>query len=308
MEIIIAIFIIWILWAWVKQKYKILRKKGEIISTIDNLEANSSLPLSPDLETKDIKQRTQSSSPKTLSSEPTWFADFEHFISECLKLSLSNAKIKAELENNPKLNKIFIQLRENNTISQEAQRPAKHGIETGPTSSVCTEPFKHHLIKNYPKNPRLSLDEAKNALSRKRHAEELKKHNDFIGVTLSKLKSQQFAVQEFGEILHSVGMEEILEQHFPSIARVQNKHQVTQVENHQSTENPRHKMIKAIAQRRGVFQLVHFTRVENVESILDHGIKPVSQLINDNSTFIRNDNMRLDNHLDAISMSISFPN
>jgi len=224
MEILIVIFIICILLAWINQKLKFLRnKKGEIGLENKNLEINSSLSLSPDPEINDTNAETQSSSSTTLFNEPTWFTDFEYFISECLKLSLANAKITAELVNNPKLNEIYSQLRENNVAAQEAQRLTKPGIETGRTSSDDAESFKRHLLKNYPKKLSLSLDEAKNALSRERYAEELKNYNDFVGVTLLKLKSQQFAEQKFVEILRNVGMEEILAQHFPSVASVENK-------------------------------------------------------------------------------------
>ena len=56
---------------------------------------------------------------------------------------------------------------------------------------------------------------------------------------------------------------------------------------------------------RGVSRLVHFTRVENIEGILKAGILPKAKIPHD---FIANDRVRLDEFVEALSLSISFPN
>ena len=66
--------------------------------------------------------------------------------------------------------------------------------------------------------------------------------------------------------------------------------------------------IQAYSAQREIPFLVHFTRLENLASILQHGLLPVS----DHEGLIRapvvNDQLRLDGHLDGTSLSIAFPN
>lgn len=54
--------------------------------------------------------------------------------------------------------------------------------------------------------------------------------------------------------------------------------------------------------------LTHFTKTERLLSILEHGIYPASRLNELDPSLERNDELRLDGHLDGISLSISFPN
>jgi len=53
--------------------------------------------------------------------------------------------------------------------------------------------------------------------------------------------------------------------------------------------------------------LVHFTQYENINSIITHGIHPRGKLRHDILS-ISNDELRLDGHTDATSVSIAFPN
>lgn len=66
--------------------------------------------------------------------------------------------------------------------------------------------------------------------------------------------------------------------------------------------------IKKEVEFRDITTIIHFTPIDNVESIIKYGIKPISKLINSSVKFTRTDEDRNDNHLDAISLSISFPN
>ncbi|PPA02946.1 DUF4433 domain-containing protein [Pseudomonas sp. MWU12-2312b] len=54
--------------------------------------------------------------------------------------------------------------------------------------------------------------------------------------------------------------------------------------------------------------LVHFTRASNLESILKHGLCSITKASELGITPHINDSLRLDGHLDAISISIAFPN
>ena len=58
----------------------------------------------------------------------------------------------------------------------------------------------------------------------------------------------------------------------------------------------------------GITRLIHFTNAENLNSILEKGILPRSQLNNENIKYEANDELRLENALDSISLSIQNPN
>ncbi|WP_373700856.1 DarT ssDNA thymidine ADP-ribosyltransferase family protein [Neisseria dentiae] len=71
-----------------------------------------------------------------------------------------------------------------------------------------------------------------------------------------------------------------------------------------------------ILHERNIRYLCHFTRLENLESILKHGLYPRTQIFNQdlnpdvrsNIQGIFNDTVRADNKMNAICLSISFPN
>ncbi|HBP5652867.1 TPA: DUF4433 domain-containing protein [Pseudomonas aeruginosa] len=54
--------------------------------------------------------------------------------------------------------------------------------------------------------------------------------------------------------------------------------------------------------------LVHFTRVVNLPSIMQHGLYPMSRMDEIGAVPQINDDLRLDGHLGGISLSIGFPN
>jgi hypothetical protein len=66
--------------------------------------------------------------------------------------------------------------------------------------------------------------------------------------------------------------------------------------------------IQAYSQERGISYLLHFTRLINLPSILQHGLCPVSRHGGLRSPPVINDELRLDGHLDGTSLSIGFPN
>lgn len=68
------------------------------------------------------------------------------------------------------------------------------------------------------------------------------------------------------------------------------------------------KSIESIIKERNITSLYHFTQIENLESILIHGLIPVNDLDRSNKYYKYNDALRLDNHKNAICVSISFPN
>lgn len=66
--------------------------------------------------------------------------------------------------------------------------------------------------------------------------------------------------------------------------------------------------IRRFVLTRGIRTLVHFTRLENVRSILERGLVPRSILETQGIPAIFNDMSRWDGHLDSVSLSIEFPN
>ena len=63
--------------------------------------------------------------------------------------------------------------------------------------------------------------------------------------------------------------------------------------------------IKKILDERGIKVLLHFTQLENLPSILRDGLKTKDDLDDQAKC---NDELRLDNHTDTISMSVHHPN
>lgn len=66
-------------------------------------------------------------------------------------------------------------------------------------------------------------------------------------------------------------------------------------------------IIKKIDERK-IERFVHFTNVKNLDSILREGLLPVRQLRERGIEYTENDKDRLDNRLDASSLSVSAPN
>lgn len=67
-------------------------------------------------------------------------------------------------------------------------------------------------------------------------------------------------------------------------------------------------MIQKIVTQQEISCLVHFTRVENLESIMVHGIVPIATAKEKFQEVHSNDEYRWDGHSDASCLSISFPN
>ena len=66
--------------------------------------------------------------------------------------------------------------------------------------------------------------------------------------------------------------------------------------------------MKRAVQNRKIRQLVHFTRYENLASILANGLKPRSVLENERATTVYNDAFRMDGRKWANCLSIDHPN
>lgn len=79
-------------------------------------------------------------------------------------------------------------------------------------------------------------------------------------------------------------------------------------EDEESLGNNELSKIRQIVDARGIKDLVHFTRVENLASILKYGLVPVSLHEKMRIASIRNDERRIDSRLDCTSCSITFPN
>jgi hypothetical protein len=67
-------------------------------------------------------------------------------------------------------------------------------------------------------------------------------------------------------------------------------------------------MLQKIVTQRNIDILWHFTRIANLDSILNNGITPRSILENAGSSFEFNDELRLNGQKEASCISIQFPN
>lgn len=72
--------------------------------------------------------------------------------------------------------------------------------------------------------------------------------------------------------------------------------------------NKEQQKIKDIVLKRNIENLIHFTPFENLESILRHGLVPISVIERMGYKATYTDSNRLDDEKDAVSLSISFPN
>ncbi len=66
--------------------------------------------------------------------------------------------------------------------------------------------------------------------------------------------------------------------------------------------------IREIIDRRKIQHLVHYTRTDNLHSILQNGLIPVSMQQQKKILSVHNDDQRVDSKLDCTSCSITFPN
>lgn len=66
--------------------------------------------------------------------------------------------------------------------------------------------------------------------------------------------------------------------------------------------------LEAEINQREIKALVHFTNADNIPSIIQYGILSRNELDNQGILYQYNDIMRLDGRLDAISLSVTFPN
>jgi len=65
--------------------------------------------------------------------------------------------------------------------------------------------------------------------------------------------------------------------------------------------------IRKICEERNITELVHFTHIDNLISILDKGLMTVEELEESGVNYKKSDHQRLDGQKDAVSLSISFP-
>jgi hypothetical protein len=63
-----------------------------------------------------------------------------------------------------------------------------------------------------------------------------------------------------------------------------------------------------LCKKRNIQYLYHFTAIDNLDSIMAHGLLSINRLKSSNIFYDFNDTIRLDNHLDYISCSVEFPN
>ena len=66
--------------------------------------------------------------------------------------------------------------------------------------------------------------------------------------------------------------------------------------------------VRSLIAEKEIKYLMHFTRVENLKSILNHGLLPRCDLDQESVQYVATDPARFDRHKDALNLSVSFPN
>lgn len=67
-------------------------------------------------------------------------------------------------------------------------------------------------------------------------------------------------------------------------------------------------LIHAFCRERGITSLFHFTPLQNLDSIMRHGLTPREELDKRKIPYIKTDLDRIDGEMSAVSLSVSFPN
>lgn len=75
-----------------------------------------------------------------------------------------------------------------------------------------------------------------------------------------------------------------------------------------SLESQKENAIEKLLKRRKIRNLIHFTRLENLESILDKGLVPIDEHLKRGIKAVCNDAERLDLKPNCTSLSVEFPN
>lgn len=73
-------------------------------------------------------------------------------------------------------------------------------------------------------------------------------------------------------------------------------------------ENQKPQKIDEVIKQRKISKLIHFTSELNIESIRKNGIFPRQRLVDEKMIFDSNDSFRLEQHLDAVCLSVQVPN
>lgn len=66
--------------------------------------------------------------------------------------------------------------------------------------------------------------------------------------------------------------------------------------------------IRKHVEKLGITSLYHFTRIENIPSIMEYGILSLEEIRKRNIPAVTNDGRRFDGRLEGVSVSVSFPN
>lgn len=83
---------------------------------------------------------------------------------------------------------------------------------------------------------------------------------------------------------------------------------ITLVDEEEYLKSIKSGMVGIKLRQRKIKYFVHFTPKNNLESIITKGLLPVSKLEEKHYRYVHNDDVRMDQRCDAISLSVSFPN
>ena len=106
------------------------------------------------------------------------------------------------------------------------------------------------------------------------------------------------------QLIRELRKNELRAERQEQIRITQEKEHIIKEQENQNNKNE----IKKVCKQRGIENLIHFTKISNLKSILQNGLIGRAQLKEKNIQFDYNDELRLDNHQNSISLSISYPN
>ncbi len=118
--------------------------------------------------------------------------------------------------------------------------------------------------------------------------------------------SQRRRDEEHARLLRAKAIREDAEHSLPRPITGAAVTAVIPVQQSYNSASTREERIKHLIEARGIQQLMHFTRIENLPQIAEYGLQSRAALGNDG--YIWTDNWRRDNRTHAICLSISYPN
>ncbi len=133
---------------------------------------------------------------------------------------------------------------------------------------------------------------------------QIQKHEEEQLIIRRQIEREKIAREKQAEI-DRLRLEQAQKQEILRIARVE-----AEKRSRLEAAQKRSKQISELCSKKGIVNLIHFTRIENLKEILQKGLVNREELsrLPESERPIFNDRERFDGHIEAVCLSISFPN